>query len=172
MTWPFTFRAARPMIWRSEVFDRRNPIFSASSIPINEVSGRSNHSRRRFTHTTTSMTPMRKSRSISRRSRVSISEWRYLTLRPFSARYWARSSLDFFVIVVMIERSHRDLALAIFRISESTMNSISSIAICGSMSPVGRMICSAMISDFSYSYFPGVAETNIVCPLFCSNSWN
>lgn len=172
MTCPLTFRAARPMIWRSDVFDRRNPIFSASRMPMNDVSGRSSHSRRRFTQTMTSISQRRYSLRVSRRSIVSISEWRYFTFTPFSARYVARSSEDFFVIVVMSARSFLDRTRSISRMSESTTHSIRSTEMSGSTSPVGRMTCSILICSCTASYVHGVAETKIVCPIFDSNSSN
>jgi hypothetical protein len=164
------FRAARPMIWRRLVFDLRNPTFSASSIPMNDVSGRSRPSLRRFTHTITSIVPRRNSLRISSRSRVSISLWRYLTLSPFSAKYVARSSDDFLVIVVISALSHLPIADLIFFMRLSTIYSISSIVITGSRSPVGRITCCATTFWCSASYLDGVADTNTVCPIFCSNS--
>ncbi len=57
MTRPFTLRAARPMVWMSEVADRRNPILSASRIAMRETSGRSRPSRSRLMPTRTSKAP-------------------------------------------------------------------------------------------------------------------
>ena len=75
-TCPSMCRAALPIVWMSDVPDLRNPSLSASSIATSDTSGRSIPSRSRFIPTTTSYVPMRRSRSISVRSRVSISECR------------------------------------------------------------------------------------------------
>jgi len=76
ITRPRTFLAARPMVWISEVSPRRKPSLSASMMQTSDTSGRSSPSRSRFTPTSTSNSPSRRSRMIWIRSRVSISEWR------------------------------------------------------------------------------------------------
>ncbi len=76
ITFPRTFRAARPIVWIKDVPERRNPSLSASRIPTSDTSGRSNPSRSRLIPTRTSNFPSRRSRRISTRSRVSISECR------------------------------------------------------------------------------------------------
>ena len=75
-TWPSTLRAARPIVWMSEVSPRRKPSLSASMIATSDTSGRSRPSRSRFTPTSTSNSPSRSSRMIWIRSSVSISECR------------------------------------------------------------------------------------------------
>ena len=85
-TLPSTFRAARPIVWISDVCDRRNPSLSASKIATNAHSGISSPSRNRLIPTSTSNTPSRRSRMISIRSSVSMSECRYRTLTPCSVR--------------------------------------------------------------------------------------
>ncbi len=75
-TLPFTFRAARPIVWIRLVSPRRKPSLSASRIATSDTSGRSSPSRSRFTPTSTSYSPSRRSRMIWMRSIVSISEWR------------------------------------------------------------------------------------------------
>ena len=75
-TLPSMFRAARPIVWISEVAPRRKPSLSASRMPISETSGRSRPSRSRLTPTSTSYSPRRSSRMIWIRSSVSISECR------------------------------------------------------------------------------------------------
>src|SRR4051794_30814891 len=72
-TVPPTLRAARPIVWISEVSPRRKPSLSASRIATSETSGRSSPSRSRFTPTSTSYSPSRSSRMIWMRSNVSIS---------------------------------------------------------------------------------------------------
>ena len=47
-TWPDTLRAARPMVWISEVAERRKPSLSASRMATSDTSGRSSPSRSRL----------------------------------------------------------------------------------------------------------------------------
>src|SRR6516225_7867159 len=70
MTWPSMLRAARPMVWTSEVSLRRNPSLSASRIATSAHSGMSRPSRNRLMPTSASNAPRRKSRMISMRSIV------------------------------------------------------------------------------------------------------
>ena len=86
MTVPLTCRAARPMVWMSDVSDRRNPSLSASRMATSETSGRSSPSRSRLMPTSTSNSPSRRSRMISIRWTVSTSECRYRTRIPISIR--------------------------------------------------------------------------------------
>ncbi|CAM5588191.1 hypothetical protein SCALM49S_00488 [Streptomyces californicus] len=72
-TWPETLRAARPMVWMSEVPERRKPCLSASRMATRDTSGRSRPSRSRLMPTSTSYSPERSSRSSSMRRRVSTS---------------------------------------------------------------------------------------------------
>ena len=53
-TLPSTFRAARPIVWISDVSPRRKPSLSASRIATSDTSGRSSPSRSRLTPTSTS----------------------------------------------------------------------------------------------------------------------
>ena len=73
---PRRLRAARPMVWISEPVDRRKPSLSASRIATSETSGMSSPSRSRLMPTSTSNLPRRRSRMISTRSTVSMSECR------------------------------------------------------------------------------------------------
>ncbi len=75
-TLPSTLRAARPIVWISDVAPRRKPSLSASRIATSDTSGRSRPSRSRLTPTSTSYSPRRSSRMIWIRSSVSISECR------------------------------------------------------------------------------------------------
>ena len=84
ITRPSLLRAARPIVWIKDVSDRRKPSLSASKIATNVISGISKPSRKRLIPTKTSNTPRRKSRIISARSNVSISECRYFTRMPSS----------------------------------------------------------------------------------------
>src|SRR5215210_4151577 len=63
-TWPDTLRAARPMVWMSEVSLRRNPSLSASRIATNDTSGRSRPSRNRLIPTSTSNSPSRSAQDL------------------------------------------------------------------------------------------------------------
>jgi len=83
-TRPLTLRAARPQVWISERDERRKPSLSASRMATSETSGRSNPSRKRLIPTSTSNSPMRRSRRICIRSMVTISECRYLIRTPSS----------------------------------------------------------------------------------------
>ncbi len=56
-TSPDTLRAARPMVWISEVPERRKPSLSASRIATSDTSGRSRPSRSRLMPTSTSNSP-------------------------------------------------------------------------------------------------------------------
>ena len=76
ITWPSTLRAARPIVWISDVSQRRKPSLSASRMATSDTSGRSRPSRSRLIPTSTSKSPRRSSRRISTRSKVSISECR------------------------------------------------------------------------------------------------
>ena len=69
---------------------------------ISAHSGISRPSRKRLIPINISKTPNLRSLIISIRSRVSISEWRYLTLSPSSCIYSVKSSDIFFVNVVII----------------------------------------------------------------------
>ena len=69
-------RAARPMVWISEVVERRNPSLSASRMATRETSGRSSPSRSRLMPISASNSPARSARRILTRSRVSTSECR------------------------------------------------------------------------------------------------
>jgi hypothetical protein len=53
-TWPETLRAARPIVWISDLSERRKPSLSASRIATSETSGRSRPSRSRLIPTSTS----------------------------------------------------------------------------------------------------------------------
>ena len=53
-TWPSTLRAARPIVWISDVSERRKPSLSASRIATSETSGMSSPSRSRLMPTSTS----------------------------------------------------------------------------------------------------------------------
>ena len=75
-TSPFTWRAARPAVWISEVRLRRKPSLSASRMATSVTSGRSSPSRRRLIPTRMSNSPARRDRRISTRSIVSMSLWR------------------------------------------------------------------------------------------------
>ena len=74
MTWPSALRAARPIVCIRDVSERRNPSLSASRIATKVISGISSPSLKRLIPTSTSNTSRRISRTISVRSRVSISE--------------------------------------------------------------------------------------------------
>ena len=76
ITLPLTLRAARPMVWISERSERKKPSLSASKIQTNDTSGKSKPSRNKLIPISTSKRPKRKSRIISTRSTVSISECR------------------------------------------------------------------------------------------------
>ena len=84
MTCPSLLRAARPIVWIRDVSERKNPSLSASRIATSVISGISRPSRSRLIPTRTSNTSRRRSRIISARSRVSISECRYFTRIPSS----------------------------------------------------------------------------------------
>ncbi len=85
-TWPDTLRAARPMVWMSDVPERRKPSLSASRIDTSDTSGRSSPSRSRLIPTSTSYSPTRSSRSSSTRRSVSTSLCRYRARMPSSSR--------------------------------------------------------------------------------------
>ena len=65
---PSTLRAARPMVWISDVSLRRKPSLSASRIATSAHSGMSRPSRSRLMPTSASNAPSRRSRMISMRS--------------------------------------------------------------------------------------------------------
>ena len=73
-TSPWAFLAARPIVWMSERRLRRNPSLSASRIATSDTSGMSRPSRKRLMPTSTSIFPVRRSRMMSTRSSVAVSE--------------------------------------------------------------------------------------------------
>ena len=72
-TSPLMWRAARPAVWISEVWLRKNPSLSASKMHTSETSGRSSPSRSRLMPTRMSKSAARNPRKISTRSIASIS---------------------------------------------------------------------------------------------------
>ena len=62
------------MVWMSEPSERKNPSLSASRIATKDTSGMSSPSRSKLMPTMTSNLPKRRSRMISERSTVSMSE--------------------------------------------------------------------------------------------------
>ena len=74
ITLPSEFLAARPIVCTKDVSDLRNPSLSASSMATSEHSGISNPSLNKLIPIRTSKAPSLKSRKISIRSRVSMSE--------------------------------------------------------------------------------------------------
>src|SRR4028119_2159395 len=59
-TRPSALRAARPIVWMSDLSERRKPSLSASRIATSETSGRSSPSRRRVIPTRTADSPGRR----------------------------------------------------------------------------------------------------------------
>ena len=100
MTLPSLLRAARPIVWISEVSERKNPALSASSIPIKATSGKSSPSRSKFTPTKISKSPLRNWVKIFILSMVLISLCKYSALIFLSFKYTDKSSAIFFVSVV------------------------------------------------------------------------
>lgn len=153
----------------------KNPSLSASSIPTNPTSGMSSPSLNRFIPTNTSNSPSRSCLIISVRSSVLTSECRYLVLIPCSAKYSVNSSANFFVSVVSRTLLFFWIAFWIWFFTSSIWFFIGFISTVGSISPVGRIICSTTLLLFIISYSDGVAETKIVLNLFSiifSNSSN
>ena len=81
-----------------------------------------------------------------------------------------RSSALFLVSVVTSTRSLRSARWWISSSRSSTRPLEGLITICGSTSPVGRMICSTTPSAMPSSYLPGVAERYTVWPTRDENS--
>ena len=151
ITCPSLFLAARPMVWISEVSERRNPSLSASRIATSVISGISNPSRSRLIPTSTSNTSRRRSRIISARSKVSISECRYFTRMPSSLIYCVRSSAIRLVSVVISTLWWFFVSLLTSPIRSSICPSTGRTEISGSRSPVGRIICSTRSNSCSFS---------------------
>ena len=170
MTLPFEFLAARPMVCIIDVSDLRKPSLSASKMATRETSGISNPSLKRFIPTNTSNLPSLKSLIISVLSRVTISECIYFTLIPDSRRYLVKSSLIFFVRVVIKTLSPFSTFLFISTIRSSIWFSTGLTLTVGSNRPVGLIICSANTSVCSISYGPGVAVVNRTWCILDSNS--
>ena len=158
------------MVCTREVSDLRNPSLSASRIATRVISGISRPSLSRLMPTSTSNTSRRISLMISARSRVSISEWRYLTLTPFSARYSVRSSAIRFVSVVTRTLFLLPVSFLISARRSSIWPSVGLTSTSGSRRPVGLMTCSALSSSCSCSYLPGVAEQKSIWSILASNS--
>ena len=160
MTFPFSFLAALPIVWIRDVSERRKPSLSASKIATKPHSGISKPSLKRLMPTRTSKAPNLKSRSISIRSIVSISECIYRTLTPCSFKYSVRSSAILFVRVVT--RVRKPLWATLFTSSKRSSTCISTgrISTSGSRRPVGLITCSVNTPPVcSNSHPPGVAET-------------
>ena len=62
ITLPSTLRAARPIVWISDVSERRKPSLSASRMATSATSGISSPSRSRLMPTSTSNSPVRSPR--------------------------------------------------------------------------------------------------------------
>ena len=77
-----------------------------------------------------------------------------------------------FVRVVTNTRSERAARRSISPIRSSICPSVGRTSTPGSTRPVGRSSCSTTLADFSRSYFDGVADANIVVPMYPSNSSN
>ncbi len=169
-TRPFTLRAARPMVWMSEEAERRNPSLSASRMATRATSGKSRPSRSRLMPTRTSKTPRRRSRRSSTRAMVSMSECKYCTRTPCSARYSDRSSAIFLVRVVTSTRPPAATVASMRTRRSSIWPVVGRMSTSGSTSPVGRMTCSAMLVLCSNSNGPGVAESMMVWPVLATNS--
>ena len=170
ITWPSEFRAARPTVWIKEVSERRKPSLSASKMATSVISGISSPSLSRFMPTKTSNLSRRISRIMAALSKVSISEWRYLTLTFASCKYLVRSSAIFLVRVVTRILLPLSVSLWISESKSSICPLVGRTTISGSKSPVGRIICSALRISCSASYSPGVAETKSIWLIFPSNS--
>ena len=169
-TLPSTLRLARPMVWMSERSDLRNPSLSASRIATSVTSGRSSPSLSRLIPTSTSNWPRRRSRIISTRSRVWMSECIYRALISSSAMYSVRSSAIRLVRVVTSMRPPAPTSRLTSLIRSSTCPSTGRIATSGSTSPVGLIICSTTLLLCSSSKSPGVADMYIVWPARTRNS--
>ena len=142
-----TLRAALPMVCTRLLSFLRNPSLSASRIPINPTSGISRPSLRRLIPTRTSNSPRRSCLMSSVRSRVSMSECRYLVLMPEPARNSLNSSASFLVIVVTRIRLPLAIASSISLLRSSICPFVPRTKTSGSTSPVGRMICSTRACD-------------------------
>ena len=86
--------------------------------------------------------------------------------------YVVKSSLIFLVSVVTSTRSLRSTLIWISLNKSSIWFSVGLTSILGSSKPVGRIICSTILSVCSISYGPGVADTYTSCFVFSSNSSN
>ncbi|MNQ45847.1 hypothetical protein D3C85_596430 [compost metagenome] len=143
---------------------------SASRIATSDTSGISRPSRNRLIPTSTSNVPSRKSRRISTRSTVSMSECRYRTLTPCSLRKSVRSSAMRLVSVVTRTRSPSETLALIWPSKSSTCVRAGNTSTKGSTKPVGRTTCSTTLSACSFSYAAGVADTNTHWRIRTSNS--
>ena len=90
-----------------------------------------------------------------------ISECMYLTATPCFERYSATSSAILFVSVVTSVRSPFFVRSLMSFTSASIWPVLGRTCTCGSTSPVGRTSCSTICPECSFSYSPGVADTNI-----------
>ena len=173
MTRPSALRAARPIVCTKEVSERKKPSLSASKIATSPHSGISSPSRSRLIPIRTSNAPSRRSRRISIRSIVSISECIYRTRIPCSCIYSVRSSDMRLVRVVTRVRIPKALTRRTSSSRSSTCVCTGRISITGSSNPVGRMICSVNTPPVcSISHFAGVAETKTDCGRMASHSSN
>ena len=91
---------------------------------------------------------------------------------PASFIYVVKSSLIFLVSVVTSTLSLRSTLVWISLNKSSIWFSVGLTSILGSSKPVGRIICSTILSVCSISYGPGVADTYTSCFVFSSNSSN
>ncbi len=151
ITWPSEFLAALPIVWISDVSERKKPSLSASRIATKEISGISSPSLSRLIPTRTSKTSRRISLIIWALSKVSISEWRYFTRIPTSFIYSVRSSAIRLVSVVTRTLLCFSVSLLISETRSSICPSTGRTEISGSKSPVGRIICSVRNNSWSCS---------------------
>ena len=110
---PFKFRAARPTVWVSERSLLKKPSLSASKMATKDTSGKSSPSLSKFTPTSTSNSPRRKSCIISTRSKVSTSLCIYLQRMFTRSIYLVSSSAMRLVNVVTKTRSSSSIRLCI-----------------------------------------------------------
>ena len=104
----------------------------------------------------------------------------YFVWIPFSSKKSVRSSAIFLVSVVTSTRAPPLMIVSASAIKSLTCPGYSPLpvtgrtSISGSTSPVGRITCSTICPHFpsalSFSYWPGVADINIICPTRASNS--
>ena len=159
-TSPDTFRAARPMVWISDVPDRRKPSLSASRIATSDTSGRSRPSRSRLMPDQhVELAEPQLAQQLDPAQRVD------LAVQVPGPDAVLEQVVGQVLGHLLGQRGHQDPLVALgpqpdlARSRSSIWPLVGLMTTCGSTSPVGRITCSTTSPPTRCSsYGPGVAD--------------